>query len=128
MGGPMSEPVEVKRSISPVFWLLFGAGGMLSALFGPALILITDLLAPTGTGLPQNFENYGHALAFARNPFGKLVLLAVISLFFWHGAERLFLTLKDMKAGPLPLLKLATYGVAAAVTLATFALLLSIGF
>ena len=117
-----------KRSISPIFWLLFGAGGMLAAVFGPALILITDLLAPTGIGLPENFEDYSHALAFAKNPIGKLVVLAVISLFFWHGAERLFLTLKDMKAGPLVVLKFGTYGVAAAVTLATFALLLSIGF
>ena len=33
-----------------------------------------------------------------------------------------------MKAGPLLVLKLATYGVAALVTLATFAVLLSIGF
>jgi len=128
MGGPMSEAVQEKRSISPIFWLLFGAGGMVSALFGPALILITGLLAPTGTGLPESFESYGHALAFAQNPLGKLILLAVISLFFWHGAERLFLTLKDMKAGPLLVLKLGTYGVAALVTLATFALLLSIGF
>jgi len=124
----MSEAVQEKRSISPIFWLLFGAGGMVSALFGPALILITGLLAPTGTGLPESFESYGHALAFAQNPLGKLILLAVISLFFWHGAERLFLTLKDMKAGPLLVLKLGTYGVAALVTLATFALLLSIGF
>ena len=124
----MSEAVPVKRSISPIFWLLFGAGGMLSALFGPALILITDLLGPTGTVLPDDFESYNHALAFAQNPLGKLVLLAVISLFFWHGAERIYLTLKDMKAGPLPVLKRATYGVAAAVTLVTFLLLLAIGF
>jgi fumarate reductase subunit D len=128
MGGPMSEPVRVQRSKAPIFWLLFGAGGMLSALFGPALILITDLLAPTGTGLPENFENYDHALAFAQNPIGKLVLFAVISLFFWHGAERLFLTLKDMKAGPLDRLKMGTYGVAAVVTGVTLLLLLAIGF
>ena len=124
----MSEPVRVQRSKAPIFWLLFGAGGMLSALFGPALILITDLLAPTGTGLPESFENYDHALAFARNPIGKLVLFAVISLFFWHGAERLFLTLKDMKVAPLERLKIGTYGVAAVVTGITLLLLLAIGF
>ena len=124
----MSDAVQEKRSISPIFWLLFGAGGMLSALFGPALILITGLLAPTGYCLPESFESYDHALAFAQNPIGKLVLLAVVSLFFWHGAERLYLTLKDMRAGPLLVLKFATYGVAAVVTLATFALLLAIGF
>jgi fumarate reductase subunit D len=124
----MIEAGKTKRSISPVFWLLFGAGGMLSALFGPALILITGLLAPTGKGLPESFESYDNALAFAQNPIGKLVLLAVISLFFWHGAERLYLTLKDMKAGPHLLLKFGTYGVAALVTVATLALLLAIGF
>ena len=55
-------------------------------------------------------------------------LLAVIALFFWHGAERLFLTLKDMRAGALPVLRLMTYGVAALLTLVTIALLLAIGF
>ncbi len=124
----MSQAVQEKRSISPIFWLPFGAGGMLSALFGPALILITGLLAPTGFLLPQSFESYGHALAFAQNPLGKLILLVVIALFLWHGAERLYLTLKDMKAGPLPLLKAGTYGVAAVVTLVTFVLLLAVGF
>ncbi len=67
-------------------------------------------------------------LAFAHNPLGKLIVLAVIALFFWHGAERIFLTLKDMKAGPVASLKLATYGVAALVTLVSLILLLQIGF
>jgi fumarate reductase subunit D len=116
--------VPEKRSISPIFWLMFGAGGMLSALFGPGLILVTGILGPTGMGLPS----YSQALAFAHNPIGKLIVLAVIALFFWHGAERIFLTLKDMRAGPLNLLKLCTYGVAAAVTLVTIVLLLGLGF
>ncbi len=125
---PTARSAPEKRSISPIFWLMFGAGGMLSAVFGPGLILITGLMSPTGVGLPQSFESYGHALAFAQNPLGKLILLGVIALFFWHGAERIFLTLKDMHAGPVGALKVATYGVAALVTLATIVLLLAIGF
>lgn len=117
-----------KRSNAPVFWLLFGAGGMLSALFGPALIILTGILIPRGWGLPASFGDYAHVLAFTQNPLGKLVVLAVIALFFWHGAERMFLTLKDMRAGDLTVLRLATYGVAALLTLITLAILLAIGF
>jgi fumarate reductase subunit D len=117
-----------KRSVAPVFWLLFGAGGMLSALFGPALIILTGFMLPHGWGVPASFSDFPHVLAFVRHPIGKLLVLAVIALFFWHGAERLFLTLKDMRAGPLPVLRLMTYGVAALLTLVTIALLLAIGF
>jgi fumarate reductase subunit D len=117
-----------KRSMAPVFWLLFGAGGMLSALFGPALIVLTGLMLPHGWGIPASFADFPHVLGFVRHPLGKLVVLVVIALFFWHGAERMFLTLKDMRAGPLPLLRLLTYGVAALLSLVTIALLLAIGF
>ena len=124
---PIRHPAP-KRSFAPVFWLLFGAGGMLSALFGPALILLTGFMIPHGWGLPADFGDFPHVLAFARHPIGKLVALAVIALFFWHGAERLFLTLKDMRAGNLLLLRLMTYGVAGLLTLVTAALLLAVGF
>jgi len=117
-----------RRSIAPVFWLLFGAGGMLSALFGPALIILTGIMAPHGWGLPSSFTDFASAQAFVRNPIGKLVMFGVIALFVWHGAERLFLTLKDMRAAGLTLLRLATYGVAAVLTAVTFVLLLLIGF
>ena len=127
MSTPNDSPLP-KRTIAPLFWLLFGAGGMLAALFGPALILATGVMIPFGWGLPQRFDSYSNVLALARNPLGKLVLLAVIALLFWHAAERLFLTLKDMRAGPVRLLRWLTYGVAAVLTVVTLALLLAIGF
>jgi fumarate reductase subunit D len=125
---PISHHPVPKLSIAPVFWLLFGAGGMLSALFGPALIILTGFMLPHGWGVPESFSDFPHVLAFARHPLGKLVALAVIALFLWHGAERLFLTLKDMHASNLLVLRLLTYGVAALLTLLTVALLLAIGF
>jgi fumarate reductase subunit D len=117
-----------KRAIAPVFWLLFGAGGMLAAFFGPALILLTGIMIPHGWGVPKDLGSYANVLAFARSPFGKLMLLAVISLFFWHAAERLFLTLHDMRAGPIQLLRWITYGSAALLSVLAAAVLLSIGF
>jgi len=117
-----------KRSNAPIFWLLFGAGGMLAALFGPALVIITGLAVPAGVGLGPDLMDYLHTIAFARHPLGKLVLLAVISLFAWHGAERIYLTLKDMHLGPKRSLAWLSYGPAGAVTLAAAAALLAIGF
>ena len=39
---------RLKRSNKPIFWSLFGAGGMLSALAGPALVFITGIAVPLG--------------------------------------------------------------------------------
>jgi fumarate reductase subunit D len=118
----------MKRSAAPVFWLLFGAGGMLAALAGPALVLITGLAAPTGTGLSAGFMAFGRATAFAQHPLGKLVLLAVIALFAWHGAERIYLTLRDMHLGSKQALAWLCYGSSGLVTLVAIVTLLHIGF
>ena len=42
-----------KRSNAPIFWGMFGAGGMLAALFGPMLVFITGLAVPLGLLLPS---------------------------------------------------------------------------
>src|SRR5262249_23725941 len=65
----------MKRSTQPIYWSLFGAGGMLAALIGPALVFITGIAAPAGV-LP-GLMSYPNALAFARNGLGKLFLFLV---------------------------------------------------
>jgi fumarate reductase subunit D len=121
----MGEPV--KRSIAPVFWLPFGAGGMLAALIGPALVLVTGLAAPTGVGLSPHFMSFARATAFAQHPLGKLVLFGIIGLFIWHGTERIYLMLRDMHAGGRSALMWICYGTAGALTVVTMAALAIIG-
>ena len=85
----------MKRSNAPIFWSLFGAGGMLSALIGPVLVFITGIAVPLVWLLPGDFLNYEHALAFAHHWAGKAFLLAVISLFLWHGVHRIYHSVHD---------------------------------
>jgi fumarate reductase subunit D len=117
----------MKRSIAPVFWLPFGAGGMLAALTGPALVLITGLAGPTGIGISPGFMSFTRMTAFAQHPLGKLFVFGAITLFIWHGAERIYLTLRDMHAGGKLALMWICYGTAGVLTLVAVGASLIIG-
>lgn len=116
----------MKRSNAPIFWALFGAGGMLSALVGAALVIITGFSGPTGTGLPSDAFSYAKVLAFTQSWPGKLALFVVISLFLWHAAHRIFHTLHDLGIHAGLVARLLCYGSAAAGTVAAVFALSSI--
>ena len=116
----------MKRSNQPIYWSLFGAGGMLAALIGPALVFITGIAAPSG--LLPGLMSYQHTLAFARNGIGKLFLFLVVSLFLWHAAHRIFHSLHDLGVHGGTLTKLLCYGPAFAGTVASAVALLKLGF
>jgi fumarate reductase subunit D len=118
----------MKRSNEPVFWALFGAGGMLSALVGPVLILVTGITVPIGLGLSKQTMRYEAMLAFARNPLGKLAALAVISLFLFHGCHRMLHSLHDLGLHTDTRAKMLFYGFATVATCVTALLLLRVGF
>jgi fumarate reductase subunit D len=113
----------VKRSNKPIFWSLFGAGGMLSALAGPMLIFITGIAIPLGILLNKETMSYERTIGLAHNGIGKLALLAVISLFLFHGCHRMYHCLHDFGVHVGPGLKAAFHGFAAAGSLATLYLL-----
>jgi fumarate reductase subunit D len=118
----------MKKSHEPIFWSLFGAGGVLSALAAPILIFITGIIAPIGLWmLPQALE-HARVFAFAQHWLGKLLLLAVISLFLFHAAHRIYHGLHDLGVYAGAGAMAATYGGALLATLATAYLLLVIGF
>ena len=116
----------MRRSNAPIFWALFGAGGMLSALIGGVLVIITGFAAPTGMGLPGDTLSYAKVLAFTQSWPGKLALFVVISLFLWHAAHRIFHTLHDLGIHAGLVARLLCYGVAAAGTVASIVALLQV--
>jgi fumarate reductase subunit D len=119
---------NMKRSNAPIFWLLFGAGGMLSALLGTMLVFITGLAVPLGWPLKSNLLAYPHVHAFAQNWLGKGFLFVVIALFAWHAVHRIFHSLHDVGIHNGMVAKLVCYGTALVVTLVAAVSLLSLGF
>jgi fumarate reductase subunit D len=115
----------VRRSNAPVFWLLFGAGGLLSALLGPGLVVVTGIAAPLGW-LPGDPLAYPHVLRFVQHGLGKAFVFAVIALFAWHAMHRLLHSLHDVGIALGTASKCACYGTALAITLVAGAGLLAI--
>jgi fumarate reductase subunit D len=91
------------RSHAPIFWLLFGAGGMLAALAGPALVWITGWM-----DLPA----YAQVQAVAHSVIGKLFLFFAVALFAWHAAHRILCSLHDVGIHKGLVAKFSCYGVA----------------
>ena len=117
--------INMKRSNAPVFWLLFGAGGMLSALVGPAMVFITGVAVPLGLLLPTDSLSYRHVLTLAHSWIGALFLFAVVALLFWHAGHRILHSLHDFGIHSGIVAKLICYGVPSLATLvAVYALVI----
>ena len=117
----------MKRSHEPIFWSLFGAGGMLAALIGPALVFITGIAVPLGLLLPADTLSYRHVLAFSQHWAGKCFLFAVIALFMWHAAHRLAILLHDFGVHAVAVVKVVCYGLALIGTVLAVYTLLRLG-
>jgi len=85
----------MKRSNEPIFWSLFGAGGVVVAFLLPVLILITGIAVPLGI-MPREVLEFERIREFAGMWQGKLFIFIVISLTLWHSAHRVFLSLHDL--------------------------------
>jgi fumarate reductase subunit D len=107
----------MKRSNKPIFWSLFGAGGMLSALIGPMLIFITGVAVPTGL-ISRETMSYERMLALAQNPIGKVAIVVVIGLFLFHGLHRMYHCVHDFGVHVGPGIKAIFHGLAFLGTLA----------
>jgi fumarate reductase subunit D len=88
----MPTGVEHKRSIEPLLWLLFSAGGVLAALLLPVLVLLFGLVFPLGW---LSAPGHGHLLRVLHHPLTRLVLFFLCMLALFHWAHRFRYTLYD---------------------------------
>jgi fumarate reductase subunit D len=80
----------MRPSNEPLFWAIFSAGGMITALLIPILIVVTGFLVPAETIEFDALETlFGNGLV-------RLIVLGVAFVTFFHAAHRIRHTLKDM--------------------------------
>lgn len=81
-----------KRSNEPFLWLLFSAGGVVSALLMPIHLFLFGLAFPLGW---LEAPSYDQLLALVRHPVTRVYLLIFCSLPLFHWAHRFRFTLYD---------------------------------
>ena len=81
------------KGMTPFWWTLFGAGGMVSALLFPIHILLIGLAFPLGWLDAPDYESL-HSLVV--HPITRLYLLVLISFPLFHWAHRFRYTVYDL--------------------------------
>lgn len=75
----------IKRHPEPLLWMLFSAGGVISAMLMPVLVLLLGIMMPLGL-VPS--PSRARMLALLGNPIAALVMLALCVLSLFHWAHR----------------------------------------
>lgn len=86
----MSNPS--RPSNEPFWWALFGAGGVVSALFVPVLIFVFGLAIPLGW---IEAPDYQSMYALLSSAIVRLVIFGIVFLCVFHWAHRFRFTLYD---------------------------------
>ena len=81
-----------RRSPEPFAWMLFSAGGTVTALLFPVLVFLFGVAFPLGW---LSWPDHAHLLAVVDNPITKLVVFGLCVLALFHWAHRFRYTLYD---------------------------------
>ncbi|HWT82438.1 MAG TPA: fumarate reductase subunit FrdD [Candidatus Methylomirabilis sp.] len=80
------------RSVTPLLWTLFSAGGTIAALLFPVHLFLIGFAFPLGW---VQAPSYGFLQDLVRHPLARLYLFVLVSLPLFHWAHRFRYTLYD---------------------------------
>lgn len=114
----------MKLHFEPFWWSLFGAGGVVAALFFPVLAAIIGLAIPLGWIEAPAYE---HIIKWVEPVISRVVLFFIVVLPLFHWAHRFKFTLIDglQLQNWSRLLGNLCYGLATLLTLVTGYILLN---
>jgi fumarate reductase subunit D len=101
----------INRHPEPLLWMLFSAGGIISGMLMPVLVVIFGIAIPLGW---VEAPSHARLLGMLGNPLVQSVLLALCVLSLFHWAHRFRHTLYDgLQIKHLnEVIAVASYGVA----------------
>jgi succinate dehydrogenase subunit D len=113
-----------KRRIEPILWLLFSAGGVMSAVFLPILVVLFGLAIPLGLVHPD----YSWLHTVFSFWLTRLAVLGLFVLMLFHWAHRFKYTVVDglRVRGAETALSVLCYGAALLGSVAVLLVVLSI--
>ena len=82
----------IRRQPEPLLWMLFSAGGVMSGMLMPMLVLLFGIAIPLGW---LAAPTYGRMLSTLGNPLVQVALLGLCVLSLFHWAHRFRHTLYD---------------------------------
>jgi fumarate reductase subunit D len=108
----------IKRHPEPLLWMLFSAGGIVSAMLMPVLVLLFGIAFPLGWLAPPGYD---HLLLVLGHPIGRIVMFSLCALSLFHWAHRFRHTLYDgLQIKHLnEMIAVISYGVAVVGTVVT---------
>ena len=105
-----------QRSDEPVYWLLFGAGGMVLGIVMPSILVLLITAGLTGSDISSGVLSFEHVRGMLGNWFISLCIFGVVMLTFWHCFHRIYHSLHDLTIRVTKLHWFVLYGSAAALS------------
>ncbi|MCK0526231.1 MULTISPECIES: fumarate reductase subunit FrdD [unclassified Anaerobiospirillum] len=105
-----------QRSDEPIFWLLFGGGGMAAAMALPAILIVLIAAGLSSPDLTSGLLNFEQARAIMGSWIANLILFTVLGGVFFHALHRLYHSLHDFGIHTTKLHHYVFYGAACALT------------